>query len=66
MWCESTYSIWKFIRIGALIDKNKFEGGVYQRGDVYSNEGGKSNHYGNHSIRAKKKFVTYCMDLELV
>ena len=48
MWCESTYSIWKFIRIGALINKNKFEGGVYQRGDVYSNEGGKSNHYGNH------------------
>ena len=48
MWCESTYSIWELIRIGALINKNKFEGGVYQRGDAYSNEGGKSYHYGNH------------------
>lgn len=32
MWCEGTYSIWELIRIGALINKNKFEGAFTKEG----------------------------------
>ena len=34
------------IGIGALTDKNTFEGGTYLEGDPYWKEGTRSNHYG--------------------
>ena len=38
--------------MGALINKNTFEGGAYSKGvgGAYWKEGAKSNHYGNHGF----------------
>ena len=33
------------IRMGALINKNTFEGGTYLKGGAYWKKGAKSNHY---------------------
>ena len=38
------------IGIGALIDKNTFEGGAYSEGGAYWKEGAKSNPYGNNDL----------------
>ena len=38
------------IGIGALINKNTFEGGAYSEGGAYWKEGAKSNHYGTFHI----------------
>ena len=49
------------IGIGALINKNTFEGGAYSEGGAYWKEGAKSNHYISFAVNYQFPLSRICL-----